>query len=155
MKGDCPPASGLQLERNGGSKRSAVLSPDKGEEPGRGRAVRVGGTVFRHKLLPNSIGPGQEQDLQRLADELGRFPLEQTNANGLRGNDAPGLVNRHGERSQSKLSRGHAGGRAGSRPNGVGLGFREGRRGGAGTPVLAYSVHKVATQSLAAREHPG
>ena len=137
MKDDCPPASGFLLERNGGGKRGLVFSPGKDEEPGQGPAVRVGGALVRHKLLPNSIGPGQEQDLQGLADELGRFPMEQRGANGLRGNDQAGLVNHHGGRTPFKLGRGVACGLAGSRSSGVGLWCRQGRHGTSGTPVLA------------------
>ncbi len=126
VKGDCPPASGLWLERNGGGKRGAVFSPGEGEEPRRGLAVRVGRALVRHKLLPNFIGPGQEQDLQRLADEIGRFPLEQGGTNGLRCNNQAGLVNRQGEPTLFKLGRGVAGWLAGSRRSGVGLWFRQG-----------------------------
>ena len=124
VKGNCPPAFGLSLERNGHSKRGFVFSPGKGEERWQGHAVRIGGALVRHKLLLNSIGPGQEQDLQRLADELGRFPLEQRGTNGLRGNDEAGLVNHHGPHTQFKLGRRVAGRLAGSRPSGVGLWFR-------------------------------
>ena len=76
VKGNCPPGSGVSLERNGDGKRGVVFSPGKGEEPGRSRAVRVGEAFVRHKLLPNFISPAPEQDLQRLADELGGLPLE-------------------------------------------------------------------------------
>ena len=96
VKGNCPPAFGLSLERNGHGKRGVVFSPGKGEERWQGHAVRVGGALVRHELLLNLIGPGQEQDLQRLADKLSRFPLEQRGTNGLRCNDEAGLVNHHG-----------------------------------------------------------
>jgi len=124
VKGNCPPAFGLSLERNGHGKRGVVFSPGKGEERWQGHAVRVGGALVRHKLLLNLIGPGQEQDLQRLADELGRFPLEQRGTDGLRCNDEAVLVNHHGPLTQSKLGRGVGGRLAGSRPSGVGLWFR-------------------------------
>jgi hypothetical protein len=137
VKGDCPPASGLYLERNRSGKRRAVFSPGKGEELGQGLGVRVRGALVRHKLLPDFIGPGQEEDLQRLADELGRVPLEQRGTNGLGGNDETGLVNHHGGRTPSKLGRGVGGELAGSRPRGVGLWFRQGQGGAAGTLVLA------------------
>ncbi len=123
VKGNCPPAFGLSLERNGHGKRGVVFSPGKGEERWQGHAVRVGGALVRHKLLLNFIGPGQEQDLQRLADKLGRVPLEQRGTNGLRCNDEAGLVNHHGPPTQFKLGRGVAGRLAGSRPSGVGLWF--------------------------------
>jgi hypothetical protein len=64
------------VERNGGGKRGAVFSLGKGEQPGQVRAVRIGAAMVRHKVLPDFISPGLEQDLQRLADEFGRFPLE-------------------------------------------------------------------------------
>ncbi len=136
MKGDRPPASGLKLERNGGGERGAVFSPGKGEESGQGLAVRVVGAWVRHKSLPNFIGSGQEQDLQRLADKLGRFPPEQSGTNRLRGNDDAGLVNRHGAPTLFKLGRRCAGGLAGSRHS-RGLRVRKGRQGGAGTLISA------------------
>lgn len=148
MKGNSPPGSGFSPERNGDGKRGVVFSPGKGEEPGRGQAVRVGGALVRHKLLPNFISPALEQDLQRLADEFGRFPAEQRGTNGLRCNDEAGLVNHHGQRTQFKLGWGVAGWLSGT--SGVGLWFREGRRGAAGTLILALGLHKVAIQSLAA-----
>jgi hypothetical protein len=85
-----------------------------------------------------------------LADELGRFPLEQSGTNGLRYNNEAGLVNHHGEPTQLKLGRGGAGWLAGS--SGVGRWVREGRQGAGGSLVLAYSIHKVATHSLAANQ---
>ncbi len=106
VKDNCPPASSLSLDRNGDGKRGAVFSPGQGEEPGRGRALRVVAALVRHKLLTNLIGPGPEQDLQRLADELGRFPLEQSGTNGLCDNDNAGLINRHGHPAPFKLGRG-------------------------------------------------
>ncbi len=124
MKGNRPPVSGLSLERNGDSKRSAVFSPGKGEEPGRRRAVKVGEALVRHKLLPDFIGPGQEQELQWLADEFGRFPLEQSGTNGLRGHDEPGLVNRYGDLTPLKLGRGITVWLDGGGPSGIERWFR-------------------------------
>ena len=137
VKGDGPPAPGLWLERNGGGKRGAVFSPRKGEEPGQSRTVRVSGAFVRHKLLPNFIGPGHEQDLQGLADQFVRFPLEQRDTDGLRCNDEAGLVKRHGARTQFKLRRGVTSWLAGSRPSELGLRFSHGRHGSTGTLVLA------------------
>ncbi len=144
VKGKCPPASGLSLERNGDGERGIILSAGEGEEPGQGHGVRVRGGVARNELLPNFIGPGQEQDLQRLADELGRLLLEQSGADGLGCHDKAGLVNRHGQATLFELGRGLADRQAGSQAGRVGLWFRQGRHG---TPGLCFrhKVHKVAT----------
>ena len=93
--------------------------------------------MVRHKLLPNLIGPGPEQDLQRLADELGRFPLEQGRTIGLHCNDEAGLVNRHRGPTPFKLGRGVAGWLGGSGPSGVERWFRQGGHGGTGSLVFA------------------
>ncbi len=139
VKGNRPPGSALLLERNGDGKRGVVFSPGKAEERGQGYAVSVGGALVRHKSLLNFIGPGQEEDPQRLADELGRFPLEQSSTNGRRCNDEPGLVNHHGEPTVFKLGRRIAGRLADSQPSSVGLWFSQGRHSAAGTLVLASS----------------
>jgi hypothetical protein len=94
-------------------------------------------------LLPNLIGPAPEQDLQRLADELGRCPLEQSGTNGLRGHDETGLINHHDDPTQFELGRGVAGRWAGT--SGAGLWIRKGQHGAAGTLILAWGVHNVAT----------
>ncbi len=137
MKGDSPPGSGLWLERNGGGKRGAVFPPGESKKPGMGRAVRAGGVLVRHKLLPDLVGASHEQDLQRVTDEFIRFPLEQRNADGLCCYDEAGLVNRHGAPALFKLRRGVAGGLARSRRSEIGQWFRQGRHSKAGTLVLA------------------
>ena len=134
VKANGPPGAGLSVERDGDGKSGVVLSPGKGKEPGQGLALRVGVVLVRHKLLPNCIGPILEQDLQRLADELSRRPLEQGGTNGLRGNDEPVLVNHYGDPAQFELRRGVASGLAGA--SGVGRWFSEGRHSSAGALIL-------------------
>jgi hypothetical protein len=146
VKGNCPPGPGSSLERNGDGERGVVFSLGKGEEPGHGTAVRVGAALVRHKVLSNLISPAPEQDLQRLADELGRFPVEQSGAIGLRCDDQAGPVNHHGLPARFKLGRGVAGRLAGT--NGVGLWFSEGRNGAAGSLVLASGFHIESRNSV-------
>jgi hypothetical protein len=99
--------------------------------------------------LPNFIGSGHQQDLQRLADQLSGLPLEQSRARLLGRNDESGVVNDHDACAQLRL---------GGRPViWQGRSWRDalewwcgnGRRGEAGVLVKTGHVHKAAIQFLA------